>query len=134
MPSSCQRDAQGLLELLGGRARDEVDRVADGRVARDERAQRVLGRLAQLGHLETGARARVGREDPGTARVADDRDAPTGGNRLVREQHRGGQELVERVDADHARLAEERVDRDIGRCQRRRVRRRRAGRPPSVRS
>ena len=123
-----------MPELLGRRARDEVDRVAHGRVACDERAQRVLGRRAQLGHLETGARARVGGEDAGPARVADDRDPPAGRHRLVREQHRGRQQLVERVDADHAGLPEERVDRDVGRRERGGVRRRRGSRPPSVRS
>ena len=78
----------------------------------------------QLGHVEPGARARVGREDARAAGVADDRDAASGRERLVREHLRGVEQLLERVDADHAGLAEQRVDRDIGRRERGRVRRR----------
>ena len=74
--------------------------------------------------LEPGARARVGREDPGPAGVADDRDPAPGGNRLRREQLRGVEQLLQRVDADDARLREQRVDRDVGRRERGSVRRR----------
>ena len=41
-------------------------------------------------------------------------DAATGREGLMREHLRGVEELLERVDADHAGLAEQRVDRDIG--------------------
>ena len=93
-------------------------------------AQRVLGRGVELGHLEAGARARVGGEDAGPAGVADDRDAAAGRERLVREHHRGRQQLVERVDADHAGLAEQRVDRDVGRRRARRCATTRRGSRP----
>ena len=98
-------------------------------------AQRVLRGRVELGDLEPGARARVGREDARAARVADDRDPAPGGQRLVREHHRGREQLVERVDPDHAGLAEQRVDRDVGRGERGGVRRRGAApgrRPPAL--
>ncbi len=90
---------------------------------RDERAQRGLGRLGELGDVETGARARVGGEDARAAGVPDDRDAPPGGEGLVRQHLRGVEQLLERVDTDDARLSEEGVDGDVGRGERRRVRR-----------
>ena len=102
---------------------------------RDERAQRGLGCLGELGDVETGARARVGGEDARAAGVADDRDAPPGGEGLVRQHLRRVEQLLERVDTDDARLAEEGVDGDVGRGERRRVRRGGAAdRPACVRS
>ena len=106
--------AERVLVLARGCAGDEVDGIADRRARRCDLAHRVLGGLGQLGHLEAGAGARVGGEDTRATGVADDRDAPTGGQRLVRQHHRGREQLVERVDTDHARLAEQRVDRDVG--------------------
>ncbi len=78
----------------------------------------------ELRHLEARARARVGGEDARAARVGHDRDAATGRERLVREDHRGREQLVEGVDPDHAGLTEQRVDRDVGRGERGGVRRR----------
>ena len=85
-----------------------------------------LSRGVELGHLQTRARARVGRQDSGTAGIADDGDPASRGEWLMRQHHGGRQQLVEGVDADHARLPEQRVDRDVGRGERRGVRRRRA--------
>jgi len=94
------------------------------RARRGDLAQRVLGGVVEHGYLEACTRARVGGEDAGSAGVADDRDPAAAGDRLMGEDHRGREQLVERVDADHARLAEQRVDGDIGCGQRRGVRRR----------
>ena len=57
----------------------------------------------ELLDAEPGTRARVGGEDARSTGVADDRDSRPARNRL-RGQHLGGvEQLLERVDADHAR-------------------------------
>ena len=88
-------------------------------------AQRVLRRRATSSGTSSPAPAHASAARmPGPARVADDRDPPAGRERLVREHLRGVEQLLERVDADHAGLAEQRVDRDVGRRERGGVRRR----------
>jgi hypothetical protein len=81
-----------------------------------------LGRGGQLRDGEPGAVAGVGGEDPGPARVADDGDATPSGQGLGPEQQRHVEQLVQRVDPDHAGLAEQRVDRDVGTGHRRGMR------------
>ena len=123
-PRIGEHDSQRALVLFGRRRRDEVDRIANGRIARNERAQLFLTRGRQLRDLEACTRARVGRQDARPTRVAQDRDPPPGRQRLVREHLRGVEQLFQRVDADHACLTEERVDGDVGGRERGRVRRR----------
>ncbi len=61
---------------------------------------------------------------PGPPALPEDRDPPPRRQRLVREHLRGVEQLFQRVDADHSRLTEERVDGDVGGRERGRVRRR----------
>ena len=79
-----------------------------------ERAQGSLQLGGELGDLEPGGDAGIGRNDAGAAAVAHHRDPSTGRDRLVREQRRHVEQLRERVDADDPGLAEERVDRGVG--------------------
>ena len=80
--------------------------------------------VARLGHGQAVRLARVGAQDAQPAGVRDDRDAPTRGHGLVREQRRDVEHLLQRVGADHAVLKEEGVDgRVAGRQQGPRVRR-----------
>ena len=88
---------------------------ADRRLGREERAAAACARCArQLDDLEAGRLAGVGAEDPRTAGVGDDRDAVAARRRLRRQQRGDVEELAERVGADHAGLAEQRVDGDVG--------------------
>ncbi len=108
---------QGARVDLRTRRGDEVDGVRDPRVGRHEGAQRGLGRLGQLRHLEPGGDTRIRREDARSASVRDDRHASTGWQRLMEHDCRGVEQLLERVDADHAGLGEERVDGVVGRSE-----------------
>ena len=90
--------------------------------------------VGELGQLEPGGLAGVGAEDPEPARVREHGDAAAARQRLAREQRRGVDELLERACAQHAGLAEERVDRGVGAGERGGVRARGARRrPPSSR-
>ena len=64
--------------------------------------------------LQRKLSARVGGEDPWSAAVGDDRDARSFRQRLVDEQVRGLEQLLERVDPDHAGLTEQGVDDAVG--------------------
>ena len=107
------------------RAGDEVDRIAHRRVVGDEAPQLFLGRVARAPGLSSPApthasAARI----PGPPAFDTIATASAPGKRLVREHHRRREQVFERVDADHAGLAEECVDCDVGRRERRGVRRR----------
>jgi hypothetical protein len=101
--------------VLGARARDHVDGVRHARLLGKERAQLLAGRLRQRVHVQAVRLARVGAQDPEPTGVRDDRDAVALRRRLVREQRRDIEHLLERVGPDHARLPEQGVDRDV-RC------------------
>ena len=98
--------------------RDQVDRVPDTGAAGREGTDGRLQLVGQLRHLEPCRDTGIGSEDPGSAAVAHDRDSAAGRKRLVHEEAGGVEQLLECVDAHHAGLAEQLVDRDVGVCQR----------------
>ena len=55
---------------------------------------------------------------PGTAGVREDRHARSPRHRLVRQQRRDVEQLLEPFRPDHAGLAEERVDDRVAGCER----------------
>ena len=69
--------------------------------------------LGQRRQLQAPRLARVGREDSRPARVREDGDAPPPGTRLMSEQRRDVEQLLERLVAHHAGLAKQRVDDDV---------------------
>ena len=94
-----------LVGCAGGRA-EQVDRIRDARFARQHGGECVPCLVAQLRQLESGSLARVGAEDPESARVRDDSDRAALGQRLRGQERRGIEELAEPVRADNARLLE----------------------------
>ena len=118
---------------LGG---DQLDRARDDGRGRQDLAQRGLRLRRQRRNAEARVDARVRAHDARTARVADDPDAAAARGRLLGQDRRGVEQVVEAVAADHARAGEQRVDGGIrGGDQRAGVRggRPRAGaRPPRL--
>ena len=92
---------------------------------RNERSFASVSRL-ELGQLQPVRLARIGQQDAGASGVGHDAHARASRHRLRREQRGDVEELFERVGADHSRLLEERVDRDVEARERRRMARRRA--------
>ena len=99
----------GPVLLRRGRG-DQVDRIADRGAARDDIEEPSLRLGGKLGHLETLALAGVRGENPATSRVADDRHPPAGRKRLVHEEVRDVEQLLERLDANDTGLPEQGVD------------------------
>jgi len=66
--------------------------------------------VRQLGQFEPLALTGVGAEDPEAARVRDDGDAPSEGERLARQERRDVDELFEAVGPEDAGLLEQRID------------------------
>ena len=120
-PIVAQQRLEGLLVLLRGRGCHQVHRVGDAGGGREEAAQRLLGALAEFGHLESRRDARIGGEDAGSPTVRDDRDVPADRKWLVENDRGDIEELFERVDPDHPGLAEQCVDGDVWCRERRRV-------------
>ena len=114
-----REDAEGAGEVVRGGAGDQVDRVGDGRLGRGEGAQSGLGVGGERRGVEPVAGARVGGEDARPAGVGEDRDGRPAGKRLAGEQRGDVEELAEGVGADDAGLAEERIDRHVGRGEQR---------------
>ena len=111
----------GLVVGGGGRA-EQVDGVAETRLGRQPRGQRLTRVVAQRRQLEPCRLARVGAQDAEPAGVGDDGHRSAGRQRLGGEHRRDVEQLAERVGADDARLVEQRVDRLLGAGQRRGVR------------
>ena len=103
---------------LGGRRAEQVDRVAEARLAGSGGRERARVALGELGEREPGRFAGVGAEDAETAGVRDHADAASVRERLGGEQRGGVEQLLERLCAEHAGLAEERVDCDVRACER----------------
>ncbi len=97
-------------EALGRCAAEQVDRVRGASLGRHDLGERRQGRVARRRQLEAGCLTGVRREDAEAAGIRHERDPPSARHRLRREQRRDVDQLVERPRADHARLAEERVD------------------------
>ncbi len=110
-----QRRQYGLVRRCG-RGAQQVDRIRDARLDGDHAAKRLRRLVGERGQLEAGAVARVGAENSEAAGVRDDRDTVAEGERLRREQHRGVEQLLERVGTQHAGLPEERVDGLVRAC------------------
>ena len=92
--------------------------ASDGKRGSERRARL----LAELGQLEARDLARVGAEDAEPAGVREHGDAASARNGLGREQRGDVEQPAERVGANHARLAEDRVDGGVGARERRGVR------------
>jgi hypothetical protein len=111
--------SEGVREVLRGGGRREVDRVDNARLGQEARAQLRRRPFGELGKLEPGGLGRVGRQDGRTADVGHDCQSPTLRQRLMRQQARDVEHLLQGVGADDARVPEERVDPDVGRGQQR---------------
>jgi hypothetical protein len=121
----------------GGRSptRQHVHRVSETRRGWKERGQACDGPVRQARELQAPRIAGIGCEDVRPAGVRQDRDAFACGQRLVCQQRADVKQLLHGVGTDHARVAEERLDRDVARRQRPRMRRsgtRAAGRPAAL--
>ena len=129
----CEQEPGGTLEDGRSGRRDEVDGVLHA-TCRCELVQRGLQWWRQLGHLESRGDAGVGGDDRRATAVAHHRDPSAGRDRLVRDERRDVEQLLERVDPDDPRLAEECVDGGVGIRERGGVRRRaaRAGGGPAA--
>ena len=124
---SRSRCGSAAAYVVGRRGAEQVDRVRDARLDAGSSSRERVARLgAELGQLEPGRVARVGAEDAEPAGVRDDADAASVRERLAREQRRGVDELLERARAQHAGLAEERLDGGVRAGERSGVRARRA--------
>ena len=108
-----EHHAQGLLVLLGTRTREEIDRITHTGVRTEQVGQRGSRRQRQFVDDETGARARIGGEDPRSPTVPDDRHPPARWQRLVHEHTRDVEHLRQRVDPDDPGLPEQRVGQDV---------------------
>ncbi len=73
-----------------------------------------MGLGCQLGNLEAVALTRVGSENPAASGIADDRDAPADGKRLVHQEVGDIEQLLQRLDPDDASLAKERIGGLVG--------------------
>ena len=62
--------------------------------------------------------AGIGRQDAGTASVREDRDAPPSWNRLIRQERRHVEHLLEPLGANDAGVTKKSVDDRVARCQR----------------
>ena len=121
-----EHDRQDTLVCLGGRGSEHVHRIGEARFDGDDLPQCVACARGKLRKRETRGFARVRTEDPETAGIRKDGDVASARQRLPREQRRDIQQLFERLDPQHTRLVEERVDRRFRARERRRVRARRA--------
>ena len=117
-----EHERQCLRVRVGGRAAEHVDRVAEARLGREERRELLAGLCGQVGELQPDRLADVRAEDPQASCVGQQADPSTPRLGLAREQRGDVDELLERCRADDAGLVEERVDRRLGACERRRVR------------
>ncbi len=102
---------------------DHVHRIADARCRRQDGPQQSARLVLERRQHEPVRLARVGGENARPAGVREDGHASPTGQRLIREQRRGVEQLFERVGADDARLPEEIADQRVARRQRSRVRR-----------
>ena len=111
--------------------------LRDRRLGRQVRGEAARACLAGT-RLDAEPRrlAGVGARDPRAAGVGDDADAVAAGQRLAGQQRGDVEQLADRAGADHAGVAEQRVDGGVGRGEQRAgVRGRRPWRrPPSARS
>ena len=109
--------------------------LRERRLGRGERAQGALELGRERRDVEPVPGAGVGARMPGPPALVTIATRRPGGQRLVGEQRGDVEQLVERVGADHAGLAEQRVDRRRRRrpAARRCARRRRARPRPSAR-
>ena len=108
-----QRRNHGF-EGRAGRGAEQVNGVGEARVLRQQRLQGGSGRLAQLGQLEPGRGAGVGAEDSETAGIRHHAHAAAARQWLAREEGGRVDQLLERVGANDARLAEERLHGGVG--------------------
>ena len=109
------------LERLGGRRAEHVHRVGEACLGREQRLERLAGRVGERGQLEAGRLARVGSQDPEPAGVREQRHAASLRKRLGREERRHVHELLEGVGTDDAGLMEERLHRCLRSRERRGV-------------
>ena len=87
----------------------------------------------ELGDVQALRGGGVGGQHAHAAGVGEDREPPTGRQRLLGEQHRGAGEVLGVAAADHAGLGEQRVDSDARATRRPRCARPRARLPPADR-
>ncbi len=115
----------GGVEAVGGRP-EHVDGIRGARLRGHQLAEPRLGLRRERRKLQPRGLAGVGAQDPETTGVRDHGDAVPARGRLAREERGDVEQLGERLGPDHARLAEQRVDRGVGAGQRGRVGARRA--------
>ena len=119
-----RKEAEGLLVRGRVGRGDHVDRILDARLGREEGPERLHRLRLQRWEREARRFAGVGRHDPRSAGVRENRDPVSRGDRLIGEQERGVEQILDRVGPDDAALMEEGVDRDVRPCQRAGMRRR----------
>ena len=104
----------GCREVVLERGADaEVDGVLDAVGAREALGQRRDRGGGRHGELQPAARARVARDPPQPARVRHDADVAPARQRLALEQLGGVEQRLGALDPQHARLAQQRVDRGL---------------------
>ena len=114
---------EGHDPLVGRSCRgsEHVHRIRDTRLRRQFLANCRLRLLGQRRQLQAGRLAGVGAQNSKPAGVRDDPDAASGRKGLLRKERRDVEQLFERVDAQHARLVKQGVDRRLGSCESSRV-------------
>ena len=124
-----------MLVRIGGCRAGHGHRVGDGRLLPEHLAEGGGRGRFEGGHDQAGVLARVGGQDAAAASVGHDRHPGPGRQGLVGEDIGHVEQLAERVDPDHARVAEEGID-DLLAAHRHRprrpcdqLRRTRSGRP-----
>ena len=120
----------GQAVLLGRRGCDEINGILQAGSRRQEGREPGLCPVGQFQHAEVARLACVCAEYGRTARIRHDGNASPQRQRLIRQRLREGEHLVQRLGANHAGLAEQRIHGDIAGGQCRRVGSRRP--PPSL--
>ena len=104
------------------RRRQHVDRVADAGRRGQKGSQLGAGVVGQCRQRQTVRLAGIGRQDAGASGVREDRDAPPSWNRLIRQERRHVEHLLEPLGANDAGVTKERVDDGVARRERAGVR------------
>ena len=118
---------KGAGVRLGSRRAEQIDGVGERRLRRHDRGEQRAGLGSEAHELEPGRFAGVRAENPEPACVGDDRDPPSPGQRLGRENRGDVDELLDRSGPDDTGLPEERCDRSLRSRKGGRVRARRLG-------
>jgi hypothetical protein len=96
--------------VVGGRRGDHVDRVADASDGWEPSGQSLTHTVRQRRDLQAGRLARVRSQDAWAASVGQDGDSRPARDRLVSEERGHVEQLSQRVGAQDAGLAEQRID------------------------